>query len=57
MGNKLVFETIPSSSIDIYNVSGVKLKSYEPAKEVNLDLSKGIYILRVGTFANKIMIN
>ncbi len=57
LGNKLVFETIPSSSIEIYNVSGVKFKSYEPAKEVNLDLSKGIYILRVGAFANKIMIN
>lgn len=57
LGNKLVFETIPSSSIEIYNISGVKFKSYEPAKEVTLDLSKGIYILRVGTFANKIMIN
>ena len=57
LGNKLVFETIPSTSIEIYSVSGVKIKSYEPVKEVNLDLSKGIYILRVGTFANKIMIN
>ena len=57
LGNKLVFDTIPTSNIEIYNVSGVKLKSYEPANEVNLDLSKGIYILKVGTFANKIMIN
>lgn len=57
LGNKLVFETIPSTSIEIYSVSGVKIKTYEPVKEVNLDLSKGIYILRVGTFANKIMIN
>lgn len=54
--NTLNFEASPATQIEIYSVTGSKMAVYEPAQQINLNLSKGVYILKVNNTAKKIMI-
>lgn len=52
----LIFDVLPSTSIEIYSVTGNKVASYDPAMRVDLDLSKGIYIVKVNKVVSKIIL-
>ena len=56
LGNKVIFESIPGN-IQVYSLSGAKIAVYQPAKQITLDLKKGLYILKVDQNASKIMID
>jgi hypothetical protein len=54
--NTLNFDAAPATQIEIYSVTGSKMAVYEPAQQINLNLSKGVYILKVNNTAEKFMI-
>lgn len=54
--NTLTFSETPTSIIEVYSVTGSKIAVYEPAQQINLNLSKGVYILKVNNSAEKFMI-
>lgn len=56
LGNRVVFESIPGN-IQVYSLSGAIIAKYQPAKEIVLDLKKGLYILKVDQNASKIIID
>jgi hypothetical protein len=53
--NTLNFDVTPTTQIEIYSVTGSKMAIYEPAQQINLNLSKGVYILKVNNSAEKFM--
>lgn len=54
--NTLNFDVNPTTQIEVYSVTGSKMAVYEPAQQINLNLSKGVYILKVNNTAEKFMI-
>lgn len=54
--NTLNFDVTPTTQIEIYSVTGSKMAVYEPAHQINLNLSKGVYILKVNNSTEKFMI-
>lgn len=57
VGKKLTVTNSPSSSVDIFSALGAKIQTVELVNgSANLDLSKGLYIVRAGKKAAKIMI-
>ncbi|MDO9153631.1 MAG: lamin tail domain-containing protein [Paludibacter sp.] len=56
IGNKLKFDVLPTTQVEIFALTGSKIAVYEPEKEINLTLSKGLYVLRVDNKASKIII-
>lgn len=56
-GNKLKFDVLPTTDIEIFALTGSKLAVYDAVKEIELKLNKGIYMLRVDNKAYKFMIN
>ncbi len=55
-GNKLRFDILPTKQVEVFALTGSKVAIFEPAREINLILSKGLYILKVDNKATKIMI-
>jgi len=56
-GNKIKFDVLPATDIEIFALTGSKLAVYDAVKEIELKLNKGIYMLRVDNKAYKFMIN
>lgn len=56
-GNKLKFDVMPTTDIEIFALTGSKLAVYDAVKEIELKLNKGIYMLRVDNKAYKFMIS
>jgi hypothetical protein len=54
--NTLIFADMPSSTVEVYSLSGSKVASFDPAVQINLNLAKGVYIIRLNNEASKIMI-
>ena len=52
----LYFDAMPSTNIEVYSVTGSKVASFEPAMHVALNLSKGIYIVKVNKAVSKIIL-
>lgn len=52
----LYFDAMPSTNIEVYSVTGSKVASFEPAMQVALNLSKGIYIVKVNKAVSKIIL-
>jgi len=56
-GNKLTIANASTSTVDIFNTIGAKVQSIELVNgSVDLNLSKGLYIVRVGNQSSKIML-
>ena len=56
-GNKLKFDVMPTTDIEIFALTGSKVAVYDAVKEIELKLNKGIYMLRVDNKAYKFMIS
>ena len=54
--NTLSFTDLPGSKIEVYTLTGSKAAIFEPSINVNLNLSKGVYILKVDNNTSKIML-
>jgi hypothetical protein len=54
--NTLSFSEVPTSNIEVYTLTGSKAAVYEPAQSIDLNLSKGVYILKVNNQTSKIML-
>jgi len=54
--NTLSFNELPTSNIEVYTLTGSKAAVYEPAQSIDLNLSKGVYILKVNNQTSKIML-
>lgn len=54
--NTLNFDVTPATKIEVFSVTGSKMAVYEPAQQIKLNLTKGIYILKVNNSAEKFMI-
>jgi len=56
-GNKLTIANASTSTVDIFNTIGAKVQSIELVNgSADLNLSKGLYIVRVGNQSSKIML-
>ncbi len=55
-GRTLKFDVLPNSNIEIFSLTGSKVAKYLPAKEITLELNKGLYIVRVDDNASKVLI-
>lgn len=56
VGKTLKFEEFAVSNIDLFNLTGIKVSSFKPAREIKLNINQGIYILKVDGKATKITI-
>lgn len=57
VGKKLTITNSPTSNVEIFSALGAKIQTVELVNgSANLDLSKGLYIVRAGKKAAKIMI-
>jgi len=56
VGNTLKFDVLPTSEVEIFSLTGSKVAKYLPAKEITLELNKGLYLVRVDDKASKILI-
>lgn len=54
--NTLTFTELPTSKIEVYTLTGSKAAIYEPAQSIKLELSKGVYVLKVDNRTSKIMV-
>jgi non-lysosomal glucosylceramidase len=54
--NTLKFNTLPTSNIEIYSMTGIKLQDYNPNYQININLQKGIYIVKVENKSAKIIL-
>jgi len=54
--NTLSFNELPTTNIEVYTLTGSKAAVYEPAQSIDLNLSKGVYILKVNNQTSKIML-
>lgn len=58
-GRKVHVNGAEGETLEVYNVAGVKIASYSidaPEKTISLNVSRGVYILRVGNVARKVNI-
>jgi hypothetical protein len=55
-GRTLEFETLPFTAVEIYSLTGSKVATHVPASLIELDLSQGIYILKIDGRAHKVII-
>jgi len=55
-GSTLKFDVLPNSNIEIFSLTGSKVAKYLPAKEITLELNKGLYLVRFDDKASKILI-
>lgn len=58
-GRKIHVNGAEGETLEVYNVAGVKVASFSidaPEKTINLNVSRGVYILRVGNVARKVNI-
>ncbi len=55
-GRTLEFETLPFTAVEIYDLTGSKVATHVPASLIELDLSQGIYILKIDGRAHKVII-
>ena len=56
-GNKLTVNNSTDNKVDIYNVTGLKVKTLVlENNSTNLDLNKGLYIVKSGNLKSKIML-
>lgn len=59
---KITLEKVPTSGyLEVYSILGLKIKSlklknYIETKKCEIDLSKGLYILKAGKVAKKIVV-
>ena len=55
VGNTLKFDILPTTKVEIYALTGSKVAVFEAAKEIELNLSKGIYMIKFNDKASKFM--
>lgn len=55
-GNILGFAATPKSDVNVYSVTGSRVATYAPAQSIELNLPKGIYIVRADNQTGKIML-
>lgn len=58
-GRKVHINGAEDQTLEVFNVAGVKVASYaidSPDKTINLNVPRGVYILRVGKVARKVNI-
>lgn len=58
-GRRITVNGAEDETLEVFNIAGVKVASYaidSPAKTINLTVSRGVYILRVGKVARKVNI-
>lgn len=55
--NTLTFNLVPSTKVEVYSLTGSKVALFDAAQQIELNLSKGIYILKVDNKASKIILN
>jgi len=55
VGNTLKFDVLPTTKIEIYALTGCKVAVFDAAKEIELNLSKGLYMLKVNNKVSKFM--
>ncbi|HOJ67149.1 MAG TPA: hypothetical protein PLZ54_09275 [Paludibacteraceae bacterium] len=56
LNNEISFDVLPQSDIQIYSITGSRIASYLPAKVIELNLTKGIYIIKVENQSAKIVL-
>ena len=54
--NTLNFYELPKSTIEIFTLTGTKAASFNPAKHIELNLAKGVYVLKFENRTSKIRI-
>ncbi len=52
----LKFEILPTTKIEIFALTGIKVATFEPATSIVLNLQKGIYILKTNNTSSKILL-
>ena len=58
-GRKIHINGAEGETLEVYNVAGVKVASFSidaPEKTISLNVTRGVYILRVGNVARKVNI-
>lgn len=58
-GRRVTISGAEDETLEVFNIAGVKVASYSidsPNKTINLTVSRGVYILRVGKVARKVNI-
>ncbi len=55
VGKTLKFDILPTTKVEIYALTGSKVAVFEAAKEIELNLSRGIYMLKFNDKASKFM--
>lgn len=59
VGRKIHINGAEGETLEVYNVAGVKVASFSidaPEKTISLNVTRGVYILRVGDVARKVNI-
>ena len=54
--NKLIFDRMPSSPVEVFAITGAKILTFEPSEMIDINLPKGIYIIRTSGLTAKIMV-
>jgi len=54
--NMLKFYKIPTSNIEIFSLTGVKIDEYKPCSQINLKYKSGIYIVKADNMVAKIIV-
>jgi hypothetical protein len=54
--NKLIFDRMPSSPVEVFAITGAKVLTYEPSEVIDINLPKGIYIIRTSGLTAKIIV-
>lgn len=54
--NRIKFNVLPTSQIEIYSITGSRIAVYDPQQEISFTLKRGLYVLRVDNKASKILI-
>ncbi len=52
----LKFDVLPTTKVEIFALTGSRVATFEPASSIELNLQKGIYILRANNVSSKITI-
>lgn len=58
-GRRITISGAEDQTLEVFNIAGVKVATYSidaPNKTINLTVSRGVYILRVGKVARKVNI-
>lgn len=56
VNNKMIFGRMPSSPVEVFAITGAKMITYKPAEMIEVNLPKGIYIVRTSGTTAKIIV-